>query len=240
MATTTLSYLDGDTELKGQLALGEGAGKRPGVVVFHEGSGLGPHPIESAERLAKLGYVALAADMFGGGRAAATPAEAATLMAPFQGDSALIRRRARAAIEALRTRPECDPTRVAAIGYCFGGATVLELARDGADLVAVVSFHGVLGTTAPAGAGAVRASVLVCAGFEDILASQADRAALEAELSAAGANWQLIVYGGAKHSFTNPGIDAVGLPDFRYDAGADRRSWDASVRHLREAFAISS
>jgi dienelactone hydrolase len=241
VSTRSFPYRHGTEQLTGVLAVGEGVQRRPGVVLFHEGSGLGPHVVAKAARLAEHGYVALAADMYGRARTGdpstlLTVDEAMQLMSPFLADAELLRTRAGAAVAAIRTVEECDPERVAVAGFCFGGMVALELARAGSHVAAAASFHGVLTTAAPAERGAVTASVLVCTGSDDVLAPPSDRAALEQELAAAGADWQMVVYGGAKHSFTNPDVDGLGMDDFRYDRAADARSWTALLQLLDETF----
>lgn len=238
MKTQTLEYKDGDVRLLGHLAFDDAtSARRPGVVLFPEGGGLGNHTKSRAERLAKLGYVALAADPYGEARAARSAAEAGELMAPLRDSPTKLRQRARAAVDALARVPMCDASRMAAIGFCFGGTTSLELARDGAPLKGVVSFHGVLSTAAPTKPGAVKAKVLVCAASEDVLVPAAQRNALEDELRQAGADWQLIVYGNAQHSFTNPDVDALKMKGFNYDKPADERSWAAMSAFFKEIFA---
>jgi dienelactone hydrolase len=171
--------------LRGYLALDPSRGKRPGVLVFHEGLGLGDFAMERARRLAGQGYVALAADMFGDRKQATGLQQAMTLIGALRAEPATLRARARAALATLVALPEVDANRCAAIGFCFGGTVVLELARDGAELKAVVSFHGVLSTSLPATEGAVRASVLVLTGADDPLAPRDQVAAFENEMRAA-------------------------------------------------------
>lgn len=235
--TAELGYRDGDLALTGLIAR-EAAhrGKRPGVVVFHEAPGLGPHVKRRIKMLAEQGVVALAADLFGDGQILEGEAMAAR-MAAFTKSAGPLRARVAAALAALRGVSDVDPARVAAIGYCMGGTCALELARGGADLAGVVSFHGVLATMAPARPGTVKAKVLVCAGSIDPLVPPAQVRAFEEEMSAAGADWQLVMYGGAAHSFTNadrvPGV----TPGFEHHRDADRRSWRAMCGFFDEIFA---
>ncbi len=171
MRTHDIDYLDGAVTCRGYVAYDETAGgKRPGVLVFHEGLGLGEHIMERARRVASLGYVVLAADMFGDRRQARDLEDMRGLVGDLRNEPARLRARARAALTTLVSLPQVDAGRLCAIGFCFGGSVVLELARDGADLKAVVSFHGVLATKAPALAGKVKASVLVLTGADDPLA----------------------------------------------------------------------
>ena len=187
MQARDFDYRCGETSLRGYLALDENAaGKRPGVAVFHEGLGLGEFAMERARRLAGLGYVALAADMFGDRRRASNLQEVATLVGGLRAAPEKLRARGRAALAALAALPQVDTGRLAAIGFCFGGSVVLELARAGAELKAVVSFHGVLATKMPAQPGLVKASVLVCTGVDDPLAPPEQVADFENEMRTGG------------------------------------------------------
>ena len=233
MQTQDVDYRADAAHLRGYLAFDEAmTGPRPGVLVFHEGLGLGEFAMARARRLAELGYVAFAADMFGDRRQARNLQEVAKLVGDLRSEPATLRGRGRAALAALAAMPEVDASRMAAIGFCFGGSVVLELAREGTDLKAVVSFHGVLTTTMPAAPGKVKASVLVLTGADDPLAPPEQVAAFEAEMRAAGVpDWQLISYGNTLHGFTNPAADGSMLRTALYSAQADRRSW-ASMRSL--------
>src|ERR1700716_3021880 len=196
MPTRDLDYRCDDVNLRGYLAWSDGAkGPQPGVLVFHEGLGLGEFAMERARRLAELGYVTLAADMFGDRRQATNLQEVATLVGGLRAEPEKLRARGRAALSTLAGLPQVDASRLAAIGFCFGGSVVLELAREGADLRAAVSFHGVLSTKIPAEPDAVKASVLVCTGAEDPLAPPDQVAAFENEMRAAKVrDWQVISY----------------------------------------------
>ena len=228
MNTRDIDYRSGAANLCGYLAVKATSEKRPGVLVFHEGLGLGDFAMERARRLADHGYVALAADMFGERRQAADLQQAMTLIGGLRANPAELRARARAALAALTALPEVDAIRCAAIGFCFGGTVALELARDGADLKAVASFHGVLSTTQPAAEGAVRTSVLVLTGADDPLAPPDQVLAFENEMRAAKvADWQVISYGNTLHGFANPSADGSIMKAALYDARADRRSWAA-------------
>src|SRR4051812_5289861 len=232
MLTRDLDYRC-DVNLRGYLAWNDGAAApRPGVLVFHEGLGLGEFAMERARRLAELGYVALAADMFGDRRQATNLQEVATLVGGLRAEPEKLRARGRAALATLAVLPQVDASRIAAIGFCFGGSVVLELAREGADLKAVVSFHGALSTKMPAESGRVKASVLVLTGAEDPLAPPDQVAAFENEMrGAAVRDWQVVSYGNTLHGFTNPAADGTMLRPALYGAQADRRSW-ASMRSL--------
>jgi dienelactone hydrolase len=232
MQTQDIDYR-ADAVMRGYLAFDETkAGRRPGVLVFHEGLGLGDFAMARARQLAELGYVALAADMFCDRRQARNLTEVAKLVGELRNEPEVLRGRARAALATLAAMPQVDAGRMAAIGFCFGGSVVLELARDGADLKAAVSFHGVLTTRTPAVPGQVKASVLVLTGADDPLAPPDQLLAFENEMRAAEvADWQVISYGNTLHGFTNPAADGSMLRTARYSAQADRRSW-AAMRSL--------
>ena len=224
--TQDIRYADGALSCLGFLAYDDAqAGKRPGVLVVHEAFGLGEHAMERARMLAKQGYVALAADLFGDRRQIG----AADLMAEIgalAGDPPVLRKRAKAALSTLAAQPQVDASRLFAIGFCFGGTTVFELARDGVDLLGVVGFHSGLETRAPAKPGAVKASVLALIGADDPLIPAAQRIAFEEEMRAAKADWQLMAYGNTMHSFTNRAADGSSpIPGILYNAKADARSW---------------
>ena len=238
MITQDIDYRDNSANLRGFLAYDETArDRRPGVLVVHEGLGLNEHAMERARMVAGLGYVALAADMFGDRRQAGDLQEARALIAELRDDSARLRARGAAAVAALAALPQVDAGRLGAIGFCFGGSVVLELAREGADLKAVVSFHGVLTTTTPAVAGRVKASLLVCTGADDPLAPADQVIAFEEEMRTAGVgDWQVISYGNTLHGFTNPAADGAILPSALYNERSDRRSWAAMQGFLAEAF----
>jgi len=231
-----IGYRDDAVNCRGFVAYDDTAcGKRPGVLVFHEGLGLGEHIIERARRIAKLGYVALAADMFGERRQARDLEDMRELVGDLRNDPMKLRARARAALATLALLPQVDAERLCAIGFCFGGSVVLELARDGADLKAVASFHGVLASKAPALPGKVKASVLVLTGANDPLAPPDHVAALENEMRAAAVrDWQIITYGNTSHAFTNPAADGSFLSGTLYNEQSDRRSWAAMISFLEE------
>ena len=210
--------------------------RRPGILVFHEGSGLGEHPKRRARQLAERGYVALACDMYGGGHLAANMQESRALASALRADPVKLRGRARAGLEALGSAPLVDTDRLGAIGFCFGGLTVLELARDGAALAGVVSFHGILRTTRLAEAGQVKARVLACHGFRDPFVSAAELTVFMEEMERAGADWQVLTHGAAGHGFTNPAASALGIPGVAYDENAERRSWAAMNAFFDELF----
>ena len=234
--TATVEYLDGDQTCEGFLAYDDAAkGKRPGVVVVHEWMGLGDDAKDRAKRLAALGYVAFAADVYGKGIRAKDASEAGRLAGKYKGDLPLLRSRARAAFDTLAKDPRVDPARIFAIGYCFGGTTALELARSGAPLAGVVSFHGGLSTKDPADAKNVKGRVLVLHGAADPYVPPAEVAAFQKEMDEAKVDWQMVLYAGAVHSFTNPAAGNDPSKGAAYDERADRRSWEAMKAFFAEA-----
>ncbi len=238
MKSETIEYRDGDVRLKGFVAFDDRkAGKRPGILVNPEAFGLGPQAKSRAERLAQLGYVALASDPYGDGAIAKDLNEAMKLATPLFADPAKLRARAHAALNTLATHPQVDASRLASIGYCMGGTIALELARDGAPLRGIVSFHGGLQTQRPAAAGQVKAKILVCTGNDDPFVPAEQIKGLIEEMTTAGADWQLINYGGTVHSFTNPDADSLGNPALKYNKLSDERSWKAMTLFFDEIFA---
>jgi dienelactone hydrolase len=209
----------------------------PGVLVVHEGGGINDHPRWRARLLAELGYVALACDLYGNGERITDASRRNERMAELRNPPSRLRRRAQIALDALAAHPEVDPTRLAAIGYCFGGMTVLELARSGAPLKGVVSFHGLLSTQLPAQPGAIKAKVLACTGAEDPLVPPDHVAAFVEEMRASGCDWQLVTYAHAGHGFTRKDASSLGIPGIAYDERADARSWAAMKAFLEEIFA---
>jgi dienelactone hydrolase len=236
MKIEALRYSDGETEFVGYLADPEGSGKRPGVLIAHEAPGLNDHPKRRARMIAELGYVALAVDLYGGGRIAQGPEQTQQLMGALREDVPKLRRHARAGLDALAKLPSVDAGRLGAMGYCFGGLTVLELARMGAPLAGVVSFHGILSTKTPEDARNIKGKVLVCTGAEDPLVPPDQLAAFQQEMTKGGVDWQVKIYGGAKHAFTNPDAGHAGRPALAYQAAADARSWDAMATLWFEVF----
>ncbi len=235
--TKVIEYKQGDQALEGYLAWDDAVtGPRPGVLVVHEWTGLGDYAKMRARKLAELGYVAFAADIYGKGIRPATPQEAGAQAGIYKKDFKLMRDRVRAGLDVLRREPLCDPKRVAAIGYCFGGTCVLELARSGADVAGVVSFHGGLATANPADAKNIRGKVLVLHGGDDPHVPPKEVEAFEDEMRSAGVDWQLVVYGGAVHAFTNPSSGADKSRGAAYNAAADRRSWEAMKAFFAEVF----
>lgn len=237
MTSKTLTYsADGET-FGGRLFCPDADSPRPCVLVCHGGSGPNEHAWTRARCLADLGYIAFAPDLLGG----PFPDREAhvNVLRSLVADPLRLRRRAIAALEVLSSLPQADHTRAAAVGFCFGGTVVLELARSGADVAAVVSFHGGLGSSAPANLGSVRAAILVCAGSADPFVGADERQAFEAEMTRAAADWQMIVYSGAQHGFTEANLDSTVHRGCAYDAHADRRSWAAMRQLFREVFGES-
>jgi dienelactone hydrolase len=237
MKTQDIEYHADGARLVGYLAVDDGkAGKRPGVIVAHEGGGLNDHAKNIARRLAEAGYVAFALDYYGDGKPLTDLAQAMPRIGAWMNDPAGIRERAHAALAVLTSQAETDVSRLAGIGYCFGGTTVLEMARAGEPLKAVVGFHSGLGTARPAQAGAVQAKVLVQIGADDPIIPPEQRVAFEKEMTEAKVDWRLALYGGAGHSFTNPDVGALGRAGFAYDKSADQRSWRAMIDLFDEVF----
>ena len=232
-------YFDGAQRCLGVLALPDETkfpGPRPGIVAVHEAWGLGAQVQRRVKMLAELGYVALAADIFGDRHIPADPPEAFKIIGDLAADPVKLRARTAAAVTALKAHPRCNG-QLAATGYCFGGRAVLEVARSGnPDVLGVVSFHGALDTPAPAEKGKVTARLLVCHGAEDELVPHAHLTAFLDEMAAAEVDCQTIAYTGAKHSFTNPEAKGELMATIMYEARTDRRSWEAMQAHLNEVF----
>jgi dienelactone hydrolase len=229
-------YRDLDTPLTGLLYRDEALpGTRPSVLVIHGGAGLDNHARAQARRYAELGYNVLACDMLGDGVAGDRDRVIGSLMA-LRDDQPLMVRRARAGLDALSRCPDTDG-RVAAIGFCFGGMVALALARSGEPIAGAVSIHGSLATSTRAQPGAVSARVLVCHGALDPHVPLTDVTAFADEMDGAGADWQLIVYGGAQHGFTHSDASSGAVPGVAYDMPADSRSFSATRGFLAEIFA---
>jgi dienelactone hydrolase len=238
VSTRAISYeADGRTMI-GTLAVPDGSGRAPGVLVCHEGPGLDDHARSIAARLAAdHGYVAFALDYHGGGEWLPDREQMMARIGELSADPLRTRALATAGLEILCTEPRTDPDRLAAIGYCFGGTVALELARSGADLQAVVGFHAGLGTARPEDARNICGKVLALIGADDPIVPAEQRRAFEEEMTAGGVDWMLTVYGGAEHSFTRPGAETIGMPGIRYHEPTDRRSWQAMVDLFEEALA---
>lgn len=236
--TKEISYKANGTTMKGYLAWDDSiSGHRPGVLVVHEWWGLNDYARSRARDIASLGYTALAVDMFGNGKTAGHPREAGAFVGEVAKNAEIAKARFLAALETLKAQPTVNPEKIAAIGYCFGGATVLSMARQGVDLAGVVSYHGSLGGLSPV-SGPVTAKVLVCHGADDSFISDEQITTFKQEMK--GADMKFISYPGAKHGFTNPGADEkakeFGL-DVAYDKKADEASWKETVKFLKKVFA---
>lgn len=237
MKTQDIEYHADGARLVGYLVVDDArGGKRPGVIVAHEGGGLTDHAKNSARRLAEAGYIAFALDYYGDGKPLTDMNEVMPRLGVWMADPTGIRVRAHAALEVLTSQPETDTGRLAAIGYCFGGTTVLEMARAGEPLRAVVGFHAGLASAKPAQAGAIKAKVLAQIGADDPIVPPEQRADFEREMTNAKADWRMTLFGGVGHSFTNPGVNALGRPGFAYDKSADERSWRAMLDLFDEVF----
>jgi dienelactone hydrolase len=205
------------------------------VLVAHAWGGRSDYEDGKADGLAELGYAALTLDLYGKGVRGSSPEENGALMQPFLVDREMLQKRLLISLNELREQPEVDATRVAAIGFCFGGLCVLDIARTGEKLAGVTSFHGLLGAPGNTTGNSISARVLVLHGWDDPMATPADVDSLAAELSAMGADWQLHAYGNTMHAFTNPAANDRDMGTV-YDATADRRSWQAMTNFLDELF----
>jgi dienelactone hydrolase len=236
MRTETIEYQEGATTCEGYAAYDDKAGKRPAILVVPEWNGVSDYTKKRAEMLAGLGYTAFVADIYGKGIRPTTMDACAAEAGKYQKDRPLLRKRARAALERMQQLPTADG-RAAAIGYCFGGTTVLELARDGADLAGVVSFHGALNTPNPADAKNIKCSVLVLHGADDPVVPDAEVLAFEKEMRDAKVDWELVGYGNTVHSFTNWNLPENNPGPASYNKKSDQRSWIAMQNFFRECFA---
>lgn len=237
MQTATVDYRDGAVALRGYMAWDETqTGRRPGVLVMPGGFGLGRDAKGRAEMLARMGYVALAADIYGDGLEFDDLKEVMKRVTELRADTVGFRRRARVALDRLAALPQVDPACLAAIGYCLGGTFVLELARDGAPLLGVVTFHGGLETKAPAALGAVKAKLLVLTGADDPTVPLAHVNAFAEEMTRAGADWQIVTYSGTKHGFTYAEAAKRGIDWIEYKKSTDERSWAAMRAFFAEIF----
>lgn len=242
--TKEITYKSGDTQLKGFLAWDDAIkGKTPGVLVVHEWWGHNAYSRERAKKLAQLGYTAFALDMYGDGKLAQHPKEATGFFEAVMNNSDTMRTRFNAALATLKQQPTVDTSHIGAIGYCMGGAIVLRMAREGADLDLVASFHGALGTQTRAKKGDIKGSVMVFHGEADSMVPMDQVAALKTEMKDAGVNFTYDGYPGVKHSFTNPEADSFAKQfgmDLAYDAKADTDSWSKLQAGLKTAFAKQS
>ncbi len=237
LKTETVEYKQGDTPLEGYLAYDDAIkGKRPGIVVVHEWKGLNDYAKRRSEELAQLGYVAFAADIYGKGVRPQDVSEAAAISGKYKSDRSLLRARVNAALDVLKSQPNVDGSKLAAIGYCFGGTAALELARSGADIKGVVSFHGGLSSPTPQDAKNIKARILALHGAADPFVKSDEVAAFEKEMKGAGVSYRLIKYPGAMHGFTNPDNKGTNPPGALYNEAADKASWQEMQKFFKEIF----
>jgi dienelactone hydrolase len=238
MKTETVEYKDRDVTMRGYLAYDDKvSGKRPGVLVWPQVCGPGVHSRTKADKLAALGYVAFGCDYYGNGRELENLEDATKLAHSLFDEATALRRRAMTTLNKLASLPQVDSSRLASIGFCIGGNFSLELAREGASLHGVVSFHGALHTQRPAQKGGVKARILACTGGDDPLVPLEQVNEFQAEMTAAGVDWQVITYGGVKHNFTDPDTARLGNLALEYNKLADDRSWNAMATFFKEIFA---
>lgn len=236
--TQEVDYKQGATVLQGFVAWDDAVtskGKRPGVIIVHEWWGHNQHARNQALRLAKAGYVGFALDLYGKGKLAKHPEDAKAFIAEATKDPGAVRARFLAAVAQLKKVPQVDAAKIAAIGYCFGGGVVLDMARSGEDLAAVATFHGSLSSDLTAKKG-IKPRILVMTGGDDPMIDAAQVESLRKELTAAGARFEIISYPGTKHSFTNPDADKAGVAGLGYSPTADKESFAALSKMLREVF----
>lgn len=233
-----IEYQDGDAVLEGYLVYDDAVKeKRPGVLVVHEWMGLGAYEKSRAEQLAALGYVAFAADIYGKGIRPKDRKEAQEFAGKYRGgDRKVLRSRVNAALDLLKKQTLVDPKKTAAIGFCFGGTTVLELARSGADTLGVVSFHGGLATPSPADAKNIKSKVLALHGGDDPGVKPEEVLAFQDEMRKGGVDWYFVSYGNAVHSFSNPAAGNDNSKGAAYNEKADKRSWEAMRKFFKEIF----
>ena len=238
MHTQAIEYQDGNTVLEGYLAYDDSIikGKRPGVLIVHQWMGLTDYEKKRAEMLAKLGYNVFAVDIYGKGVRPKDTKEAGALAGKYKSDRELLRRRVAAGLEVLQKQELTDTKRVAAIGYCFGGTTVLELARSGADIAGVVSFHGGLDSPKPEDGKNIKCKVLAMQGADDPFVTAKDMAAFEEELRKAKVDWQLVKFGGAVHAFTQWDAGNDNSKGVAYNEEGDKRSWEDMKQFFAEIF----
>jgi dienelactone hydrolase len=236
--TQEIEYAQGGTPLQGFVARDDTAkGKRPGVLVVHEWWGHNQHVRDQARKLADEGYVAFALDMYGKGKVATHPKDAQAFMEEVTEDPGLVTARFNAALDALKQQPDVDPERIAVVGYCMGGSIALAMARAGADVDAVATFHAGLAPPAgPAEKGKFKPKVLVQTGGADPMVPKEQVAAFEKEMKDAGAEAEVVTYPNAKHGFTNPGASKAGMDALAYDKKADEQSWKKLTRFLKNVF----
>jgi dienelactone hydrolase len=237
VVTKNISYQHDGVELEGYLAYDDSMkGKVPAVLIVHEWWGLNDYARKRAEQLAGMGYVAFALDMYGKGKVTQHPKQAAEWMRQTNSNVRLWQQRALAGLHVLKNDPRTDTARIAAIGYCFGGATVQQLAYSGADVRGVVSFHGSLLAPIPDQVNRVKAKFLICHGSADPFIKAETVQKYIVAMNESALDWQMIMYGGAKHSFTNPNADRAGMAALKYSKSADQRSWSHMQGLFEEIF----
>ena len=234
--TRQIEYKEGDILLEGYMAWDDtSSDRRPGVLISHAWAGRSEFEESKAEQLAELGYVGFALDLYGKGVRGSSPEQNRALMEPLLDDRAMLQRRMHLALENIRKQKEVDGERVAAMGFCFGGLCVLDLARTGADILGAASFHGLFNSPGNTGDNKISAKVLVMHGWDDPMATPDQVLPLADELSAMEADWQIHAYGNTLHAFTNPAADDAAMGTV-YNADADRRSWQSLQLFLAEIF----
>ncbi len=234
--TRLVEYKDHDSDLEAYLACDDSSSeRRPGVLISHAWAGRGDFEENKAEMLAELGYVGFALDLYGKGVQGSNPEQNQALMQPLLDDRAALQRRMQLALEVCRRQKEVDGERVAAMGFCFGGLCVLDLARTGADILGAASFHGLFSSPGNTGDNKISAKVLVMHGWDDPMATPDQVLSLADELSTMGADWQMHAYGNTQHAFSNPAADDQDMGTV-YNADADRRSWQSLQLFLAEIF----
>jgi dienelactone hydrolase len=231
-----IEYQADGVVMRGRMAVPEGEGPFPGVLVAHEANGLDDYQVGRAATLAELGYAAFAFDYHGGGKVFTDREEMFARLEELGSDVERIRALANASLAVLLAEPKVDPSRVAAIGFCFGETVVMELARTGADIKAVVGFHPGLNILRPGDSRHITGSVLMCVGADDPIIPPERRNAFEEEMRSAKVDWRMNLYGGVLHSFTHPRSTTMGIPGLKYDQLAAERSWRAMIDLFNEVF----
>jgi dienelactone hydrolase len=234
MLSEEIDYKAGTIVLKGFLAAPGGAGLKPALLIAPEAPGLSQHTRDIAVRAAERGYVALALDYLGAGRLLTEMQAVMDQVSAWVSDPSTLRQCVKAAHDVLLARSDVDPARIGGLGYCFGGQALIEYARTGADLAAIVGFHSGMSVNRPDESRAIRPKILMCMGANDPITKQSERLAFEQEMNFAGVDWRMIVYGKVGHSFTNPAVDALGMAGLAYDRIADQASWRAMLDFLGE------
>jgi dienelactone hydrolase len=232
-----VEYRVGDVTCKSVIVYDDTAtGKRPGIAVYPEWWGMDDYAKHRAAMLAELGYVAIAVDLYGNGQTTSDPAEAGKLSGALKSDRKLLRERANAGLDQLKKNAHVDASKLGAIGYCFGGATAIELGRSGADVKGIVTFHAALDSPNPADGKNIKGRLLICHGGDDTFETPKDIEAFQQEMRENHVDWEMNVYGGAVHSFSNPSADKHGIPGIAYNAKADQRSWAAMQAVFEQVF----